>query len=51
MKNNDANRQILNTIGSAYVSLNLLPGLKFKSSFNYYLKGMIIIIMRQKIMT
>lgn len=38
MKNNDANRQILNTIGSAYVSLNLLPGLKFKSSFNYYLK-------------
>ena len=38
MQNNDANRYTLNTIGSAYVSLNILPGLKFKSSFNYYLK-------------
>lgn len=36
MQNNDANRYTLNTIGSAYVSLNILPGLKFKSSFNYY---------------
>lgn len=38
MQNNDANRYTLNTIGNVYASLNLLPGLKFKSAFNYYLK-------------
>ena len=38
MQNNDANRYTLNMIGNAYVSLNILPGLKFKSAFNYYLK-------------
>lgn len=36
--NNDIQHQTFNNLGSAYASLTLLPGLKFKSAFNFYFK-------------